>query len=52
MKCPRCNVELVKGEKYTELNGTEATPYTCPQCEETYMDVKIPYSELFGSKAG
>ena len=44
MKCPKCNVELIKGKVHKEKNGTEYFEMECPKCKGRFIDLKMPYS--------
>ena len=48
MKCPKCEIELDKGEVQKEKDGTEYFELKCPKCKNRFMDLKIPYSALAG----
>lgn len=50
MKCPKCNVELSKGNTTKELDGTEYTIFRCPRCKKKFTDIKIPPDTIIGDK--
>ena len=46
MQCPKCSGNLVIGEEYKDADGFEGTEYRCPDCNERFVDVKVPHSYL------